>query len=719
MSDILAKAQAHWSKQKARADLFKEGQKQANKSFGVSFSKFSNPILAESRVKGHSLSRFGRPRSVQSVQKPSTKSYGSNSPFKRSISPRERFGRRSSRLEVASVFRPQSLTPNNLKRAGPRNFASSMNSSRNNNEDEFQSNDPNENKSLQSFINVLGKNNITYMMHSPERKRDSEMKMSELGGIVPKTQQPLRLKPQPQTLRKPFSLSSSAIKSPANLLKPNAIERRGKMTPLEALRSGALFPSKKPSQEISLQSTLALPPQFNLSSALSTSSPSTNKQPKSSISSTLNALLEEKSVSGSTTPLSEFLERQKQDSSEVTSSATSILSSSISSFAKTYTPISNKASTEVISDTSSRAESSVFSSTSFQKSQQKEQQHQLMQQQEISSNIQFGASTFGSLSRSMDASLAAKIQELQLRKKDYSEKQKEREEKIRKLERMAYGGVLAEQIKKREEVLEDVETRMQRHEETEAEEEEEYDEYNEYYNNTFMLEPEDEELFDDSIQQRGGVILSNFEKAEMDAGHFQCLKSGAWLNDEVINYYFDLLRARSKIMEQNGDDNFPKMFAHSSFFFTRLTSGDKYDYKGVRRWTSKKKVDIFAMDVFLIPINCNQVHWTMCAVDMREKTVRYIDSMHGDGTSKCQTILRYLKDEHKNKKKTDLDVSEWSVYGIDDSVPVQRNGYDCGVFVCCFGNHLAADMPFNFSQDDIPSFRKHIGVSILKNEVSM
>lgn len=80
-----------------------------------------------------------------------------------------------------------------------------------------------------------------------------------------------------------------------------------------------------------------------------------------------------------------------------------------------------------------------------------------------------------------------------------------------------------------------------------------------------------------------------------------------------------------------------------------------------------------------------------------------------------QVIRRYLKDDHRNKKKTEFDMSEWVDYtpgttvhinspiiigvtaGTD--IPQQVGGFDCGVFACRFAETLSrSDGPFDFSQ---------------------
>ena len=43
------------------------------------------------------------------------------------------------------------------------------------------------------------------------------------------------------------------------------------------------------------------------------------------------------------------------------------------------------------------------------------------------------------------------------------------------------------------------------------------------------------------------------------------------------------------------------------------------------------------------------VHWTCCAVLMKKKKIIYLDSMGGNNNECMETILDYLKTEHKTR----------------------------------------------------------------------
>ena len=70
-----------------------------------------------------------------------------------------------------------------------------------------------------------------------------------------------------------------------------------------------------------------------------------------------------------------------------------------------------------------------------------------------------------------------------------------------------------------------------------------------------------------------------------------------WLNDEVINFYMELIKERS---EQNED--LPRVHVMNTFFLGKLL---QQGHSGVRRWT--RKVDIFSYDVIPVPVSVEKI----------------------------------------------------------------------------------------------------------------
>lgn len=177
-----------------------------------------------------------------------------------------------------------------------------------------------------------------------------------------------------------------------------------------------------------------------------------------------------------------------------------------------------------------------------------------------------------------------------------------------------------------------------------------------------------------------------------------------WLNDEVINFYMNL------IMERGNLPKFPKVYAMNTFFYPKLV---KDGHSSVRRWT--RKVDIFAHDIIVVPIHL-RMHWCMAIIDFRNQEINYYDSMGTPNRVCLESLIKYLQEEHLDKKNCNYDTSNWSLTNMKD-IPQQMNGSDCGMFSCTFAEFLSRDAKITFSQDDMPYLRRKMIVEIIQGRL--
>lgn len=179
-----------------------------------------------------------------------------------------------------------------------------------------------------------------------------------------------------------------------------------------------------------------------------------------------------------------------------------------------------------------------------------------------------------------------------------------------------------------------------------------------------------------------------------------------WLNDEVINFYMELLKLRSEEV-----DHLPKVHVMNTFFIPKLLSGG---HSGVRRWT--RKVDIFSYDIIPVPVHVGGVHWCMSVINIRDKAIRYYDSMGHQNLQVIDALRKYLQDESMDKRKIPLDTSDWTVECIRDC-PQQRNGSDCGVFSCMFAEFITRDSKISFDQQHMQYFRRKMVFEIVTGKL--
>lgn len=215
------------------------------------------------------------------------------------------------------------------------------------------------------------------------------------------------------------------------------------------------------------------------------------------------------------------------------------------------------------------------------------------------------------------------------------------------------------------------------------------------------LTPEMEEIIDNALLKGSPnqVLIDKFN-TQITRHDISTLDGLNWLNDEVINFYMNLLIERGK------NDNYPNVYAFNTFFYPKLL---KTGFASIRRWT--KKVDLFSHDLLLIPVHLG-MHWCLATVDFRTKCVRYFDSMLSDNNKCLEALLKYLEDEHQDKKSSPFDKTGWIAENVKD-IPQQMNGSDCGMFACMFAEYLSRDADITFDQQHMPYFRRKMVYEIV------
>lgn len=218
---------------------------------------------------------------------------------------------------------------------------------------------------------------------------------------------------------------------------------------------------------------------------------------------------------------------------------------------------------------------------------------------------------------------------------------------------------------------------------------------------------EQQERFVDSVFNRNcslNEILCSKFNLNITKRDIMTLAGLNWLNDEVINFYMNL------IIERGKDSKWPKAYAMNTFFYPKLLN---HGHSSLKRWT--RKVDIFAYDLIAVPIHLG-MHWCMAIIDFRDKTICYYDSMGSSNKTCLETLLRYLREEHFDKKKCEYDTSDWELKNLKD-IPQQMNGSDCGMFSCTFAEFLSRNAKISFSQEDMPYLRRKMVIEILEGRL--
>ena len=98
------------------------------------------------------------------------------------------------------------------------------------------------------------------------------------------------------------------------------------------------------------------------------------------------------------------------------------------------------------------------------------------------------------------------------------------------------------------------------------------------------------------------------------------------------------------IVARSGKGKFQSVYAFSTFFYPKLFEGG---HDSVKRWT--EKVDVFSHSLVLVPVHLG-MHWCLATMDIKERAIKYYDSMRGNNTACLEALENYLKAEHLAKK---------------------------------------------------------------------
>lgn len=213
----------------------------------------------------------------------------------------------------------------------------------------------------------------------------------------------------------------------------------------------------------------------------------------------------------------------------------------------------------------------------------------------------------------------------------------------------------------------------------------------------------------EAMHDTPGVLVHKF-KIDITSEDIQRLRPSIHLNDNIINFYMNLLMERSRLRAMDG---YPKVYVFNTYFVGGLYKG----YSSVRRWT--KNVDLFSHDIIAIPVHIpnpdpfadNGDHWCMAICNMNAKTIKYYDSLRNSNDVLLDLLTDYLQKEHSDKRKFDIDMNGWSVENVSNH-PLQDNDSDCGVFSCMTAEFICRNRPIAFRQKHMPYFRRKMAVEI-------
>ena len=234
----------------------------------------------------------------------------------------------------------------------------------------------------------------------------------------------------------------------------------------------------------------------------------------------------------------------------------------------------------------------------------------------------------------------------------------------------------------------------------------------------YILKRTDERVNDCSEND----VLFTYKVRSLSRGSVRRLQGRKeWLNDEIMNYYFTLLKKRNDLFnDSNSMDHQCKFF--STWFYEKLmgrTNGkqSEYNYENVKNYTSRHVHDktLFKSKMIFVPINVGSQHWICGAVDIDKKQIRIYDSFKKDRKECAQHLKMFMEEEERQWEEADANRVTENCWKIETSHiethPIQNNGWDCGVYVCLFADFLSLQLPLSFEEDDLSLVRQRMIIS--------
>ncbi|KAK6204945.1 uncharacterized protein RJT21DRAFT_12130 [Scheffersomyces amazonensis] len=199
-----------------------------------------------------------------------------------------------------------------------------------------------------------------------------------------------------------------------------------------------------------------------------------------------------------------------------------------------------------------------------------------------------------------------------------------------------------------------------------------------------------------------GVYASHFQ-IELYNHDLTTLRDGKWLNDNIIDYYMNLIIEKSN----------HKVFGWTTHFFSTL---EEKGYSGIVRWGKRKKLNLFEKDLIMVPINVMNTHWALAVINNKSHSIEYYDSLiSSNGNIRAISLLKDYVEQEANRLNKKIS-SEYQLFPRMRS-PQQANGYDCGVFTCTAAKYLSFNQPLRYSQNDMKNIRRRMTFEIMSNEL--
>ena len=126
--------------------------------------------------------------------------------------------------------------------------------------------------------------------------------------------------------------------------------------------------------------------------------------------------------------------------------------------------------------------------------------------------------------------------------------------------------------------------------------------------------------------------------------------------------------------------------------------------------------------MLFVIVNIDNTHWTLVVVNFIDKRIEYFDSLGGDDTLssiRVNNVRRWLIDHHHAMGKGSWDTKSWTYHAWkeNDGAPVQKDGWNCGIYALQTANYYAQGGKLDFNKSHMPKFRNMMLVEMFHGEM--
>lgn len=194
----------------------------------------------------------------------------------------------------------------------------------------------------------------------------------------------------------------------------------------------------------------------------------------------------------------------------------------------------------------------------------------------------------------------------------------------------------------------------------------------------------------ESSSMNNDNVICKFSNIEIRQSDLNRLINNEWLNDNIIEIYLQLLIKSSSQTS---------MYAFNTNYYV-MTIDNQYQDTLPPSWAVKALNKVVK---FFVPIFHNQNHWSLVFVDSIHHNLFHFDSLY----EPSEYIVDQIKSHFSKCASNFKNIQDYST-NYQSKVPKQKNGVDCGVFLCVYARCIILNEEFNFEQKDIPYWRAHI-----------